>query len=134
MHPLPSQEPPSIDLRKAINAAQIYCAKVPDSILIPNNYPLPSEDQLSDWAFPVASDRAHEAIEAQDDLRLLSQFMEHVSVANAHLNRKLDRSLDVSVLFPKAGILEAGMDAHSFPLSFVRHLPWIDTKKLQMTK
>ena len=134
MHPLPSQEPPSIDLRKAINAAQIYCAKVPDSILITNNYPLPSEDQLSDWAFPVASDRAHEAIEAQDDLRLLSQFMEHVSVANAHLNRKLDRSLDVSVLFPKAGILEAGMDAHSFPLSFVRHLPWIDTKKLQMTK
>ncbi|KIO32882.1 hypothetical protein M407DRAFT_96596 [Tulasnella calospora MUT 4182] len=105
VHPLPYQEPPTIDLRRAIQQLQVFCAtdgrtlSPADEIqtvhsLYPESWTAKSES-VCDWGRVYHDlNPVGEEPKAGQELSSLWRFMDLVSVADAHMNRRPERVLE----------------------------------------
>lgn len=121
VHPLPYQEPPVIDLRRAIQQLQYFCAASGTTLshwegdiqtfhsLYPESWTAKSES-VCDWSLGVKA--AAEEPKPGKELASVWRFMDLVSVADAHMNRRPERVLEVSLCraYTKIGYI-------SFPLT-----------------
>ncbi|KAG8973815.1 hypothetical protein FRC05_008234 [Tulasnella sp. 425] len=102
VHPLPYQEPPVIDLRRAIQQLQYFCAASGTTLsshseettfhsLYPESWTAKSE-RVCDWS--VGVNAVTEEPKPGKELSSLWRFMDLVSVADAHMNRRPERVLE----------------------------------------
>ncbi|KAG8926549.1 hypothetical protein FRC00_002804 [Tulasnella sp. 408] len=89
VHPLPYQEPPVIDLRRAIQQLQFSCGETVSPVA-PEGW----TDSVCDWARSDDQDDGGEEPKPGKELSSLWRFMDLVSVADAHMNRRPSRELE----------------------------------------
>lgn len=107
VHPLPYQEPPVIDLRRAIQQLQFSCGET----LSPAEHPESWLENVCDWGRSDDHDGGEEPKPGKE-LSSLWRFMDLVSVADAHMNRRPSRVVEVSLCraYTRLGFI-------SFPLT-----------------
>ncbi|KAG8931589.1 hypothetical protein FRC01_001094 [Tulasnella sp. 417] len=91
VHPLPYQEPPVIDLRRAIQQLQVSCAADVRASVEPETW----TERVCDWGYACHDVNAVvEEPKGGKKISSLWRFMDLVSVADAHMNRRPSRVLE----------------------------------------
>ncbi|KAG8966100.1 hypothetical protein FRC03_012512 [Tulasnella sp. 419] len=105
-HPLPYQEEPVVDMRKAINQLQFRCVHIDkeqevDLQRLRTMYLGEGEEMqetLAEWSEVPGSSEARRTIDGHEDgkeaIEGLWKFMEVVSLMDSHLNRRSESSLE----------------------------------------